>query len=68
MVRYFILNSRHVLVCVTMAKTLTKNATKEMERVVKKELTESEASSLLTTFSSQAVLISLGQFKATLST
>jgi hypothetical protein len=42
---------------------MTKNATEEMERVVKKELTDSEASCLLTTFSSQAVLISFGQFK-----
>lgn len=40
-----------------------KNATEEMERVVRKGLTDSEASCLLTTFSSQAILISLGQFK-----
>ena len=46
-----------------MAATPIKNATEEMERVVKKELTDSEASCLLTTFSSQAMLISLGQFK-----
>jgi hypothetical protein len=46
-----------------MAAITAKNATEEMERVVKKELTDSEASCLLTTFSSQAVLISLGQFK-----
>ena len=46
-----------------MAETTTKNATEEMERVVKKDLTDSEASCLLTTFSSQAVLIALGQLK-----
>ena len=47
--------------CFTMAETTTKNATEEMERVVKKDLTDSEASCLLTTFSSQAVLISFGK-------
>jgi serine/threonine protein kinase len=40
-----------------------KNASAEVERVVKKELTDSEASCLLTTFSSQALLIANGQFK-----
>ena len=40
-----------------------KDAVGEMERVVKKVLTDSEASCLLSVFSSQAVLISLGQYK-----
>lgn len=40
-----------------------KDPTEEMERVVKKELTDSEASCLLTTFSSQAVLIALDRMK-----
>ncbi|KAG7367948.1 hypothetical protein IV203_030691 [Nitzschia inconspicua] len=40
-----------------------KDAVGEMERVVKKDLTESEASCLLSVFSSEAVLISLGQYK-----
>ena len=40
-----------------------KNAVGEMERVVQKDLTESEASCLLSVFSSEAVLISLGQYK-----
>ena len=40
-----------------MAAAAAKDPTEEMERVVKKELTDSEASCLLTTFSSQAVLI-----------
>jgi len=39
------------------APAATKDPTEEMERVVKKELTDSEASCLVTTFSSQAVLI-----------
>jgi len=40
-----------------MAAAAAKDPTEEMERVVKKELTDSEASCLLMTFSSQAVLI-----------
>ena len=40
-----------------MTAAAAKDPTEEMERVVKKELTDSEASCLLTTFSSQAILI-----------
>lgn len=40
-----------------------KDAVGEMERVVKKDLTDSEASCLLSVFSSEAVLISFGQYK-----
>jgi ribosomal protein L37AE/L43A len=40
-----------------------KDAVDEMERVVRKKLTDSEASCLFTTFSTQALLIAGGQFK-----
>ena len=40
-----------------------KSATEEMERVVKRDLSASEASCLLVTFAAQAILIANGQFK-----